>query len=73
METINIYQIEEKEYEIYQSASGDYCVSVSEYGKERDDYNLGSLENAYEFILIDYAVEFEEEEVWGVKIWLMKN
>jgi len=57
METRNTYEIEGIEYELYQAASGDYCVSVSEYGKERDDYNLGSLEDAYEFILRDYAVE----------------
>lgn len=57
METRNTYEIEGIEYELYQAASGDYCVSVSEYGKERDDYNLGSLEDAYEFILRDYAVK----------------
>jgi len=62
METISVYQIDRKEYEVYQAASGDYCVSISEYGKERDDYNLGSLEEAYELILSDYAVPFEDEE-----------
>lgn len=62
METRNVYQIEGKEYELYQAASGHYCVSVSEYGKERDDYNFGSLEDAYEFILSYYAVLFEEDE-----------
>lgn len=63
MKTINVWQIEGKEYELYQAASGDYCVSViSEYNQEQNDYNIGSLEDAYEFILSDYAVEFEEEE-----------
>lgn len=45
------------EYELYQAASGDYCVSVSRYGMEREDYNLGSKEEALAFILEDYKVE----------------
>ena len=56
-----LFIIEGTEYELYRAASGDWCVSVSEYGKERQDYNLGSLEEAYKFILRDYEV-FEEEE-----------
>ena len=61
METINVWQINGTEYELYRAASGDYCVSVSEYGN-RDDYNLGSIEDAYEFILNDYEVPFEKED-----------
>lgn len=57
MEAIRTYNIEDKEYEIYKAASGDYCVSVSEYGKERRDYNIGSYEKALEFILGDYEAK----------------
>lgn len=59
METIKTYTIQETEYELYQAASGDYCVSVSKYGQERDDYNLGSLEEAYAFILSSYEIKGE--------------
>lgn len=57
-----IFVIEGTEYELYQAASGDWCVSVSEYAKERQDYNLGSLEEAYNFILRDYEVSESEED-----------
>ena len=57
-----LFVIEGTEYEMYQAASGDWCVSVTEYGKEREDYNLGSLEEAYEFILRGYEVSEDEEE-----------
>lgn len=46
-----MYRINGIEFELYQAPSGDYCVSVEQYGKEREDYNLGSLEKAYKFIL----------------------
>lgn len=45
------------EYELYQAASGDYCVSVDQYGKERMDYGFNSKEEALEFILSDYEAE----------------
>ena len=57
-----IFVIERTEYELYQAAYGDWCVSVSEYSKERQDYNLGSLEEAYNFILRDYEVSESEED-----------
>lgn len=51
------FQIDSIEFELYQVASNDWCVSVEDYGKEREDYNLGSLEKAYEFILSYAEVE----------------
>lgn len=48
------YIIEGTEYEMYQAASGDWCVSVDDRSGERRDYNLGSREKAIEFILADY-------------------
>lgn len=57
METIATYSIADAEYELYLAASGDYCVSVSRYGKEKEDYNIGSKEDALSFILRDYEVE----------------
>lgn len=48
------YLIEGIEYELYQAASGDYCVKVSKYGCEDESYNLGSREKALEFILSDF-------------------
>ena len=53
----NVYNIEGTEYTLYEAASGDWCVSVSRYGEEREDYNLGDYANALEFILSDYRVE----------------
>lgn len=47
------YEVNGIEYELYQAASGDFCVSVSRYGEDRDDYNCGSRESALEFILAD--------------------
>lgn len=51
------WSIEGVEYELYQAASGDWCVSVSRYGKEREDYNIGSREKALEFILSEFQCE----------------
>ena len=48
------------EYEIYQAASGDWCVSVDSREGERKDYNLGTYEKALEFILADYTAEEEK-------------
>ena len=48
------YIINNTEYEVYQAASGDWCVSVDYRNGERADYNLGSREKALEFILADY-------------------
>ena len=45
------YRIENKDFQLYQAASGDWCVSVEKYGEEREYYNCGALEKAYEFIL----------------------
>lgn len=56
METIVTYQIGDVEYELYLAASGDYCVSVSRYGGERQDYNCGGLIDALSFILSHYEV-----------------
>lgn len=61
METIKWFSIEEKEYELYKAASGDYCVSVYTY-TDRKDYNIGTYEEALEFILGDYEIKFEENE-----------
>lgn len=57
METIQCYQIEGVDYELYQAASGDYCVSVSRNDEERADYNIGSKEDALAFILSNYKAE----------------
>lgn len=56
MEVVTTYSLPDAEYELYLAASGDYCVSVSRYGEERLDYNLGSKEDALAFILADYEV-----------------
>jgi len=37
------------DFELYQAASGDYCVSIHHIAG-RYDYNLGSLEKALNFI-----------------------
>lgn len=60
MEIISKYSLPGEipaEYELYQAASGDYCVSVYRYGKEPENYNIGSKEEALAFILEDYKVE----------------
>lgn len=57
MKVVATYSLPEAEYELYLAASGDYCVSVSRYGEERADYNLGSREDALAFILADFEVE----------------
>ena len=54
--------IEGTEYELYQAASGDWCVSVSRYAQDREDYNIGSREEALEFILSDFECREEDEE-----------
>ena len=51
------YVINGTDYELYQAASGDWCVSVDDREGERKDYNLGSKEKALEFILADHEVE----------------
>lgn len=56
METLKTYLLKGIEYELYLAASGDYCVSVSEPFEERKDYNLGSKEEALEFILADCEI-----------------
>ena len=61
MKTIKSWVIEETLYELYQAASGDYCVTVSKYAQGEESYNLGSLENALKFILSHYECEDEEE------------
>lgn len=55
------FSIEGTEYELYQAASGDWCVSVSQYGQEREDYNLGSREKALEFTLSGFECPEEDE------------
>lgn len=55
------YIIEGIEYEIYESASKDFCVTVSEYGKMPLHYNLGTKENALNFILSRYEVDGDDE------------
>ena len=50
------YKIGNTDYEIYQAASGDYCVAVDEHG-EYNYYNCGTYEKALEFILADYEIE----------------
>lgn len=57
METVATYSLPNAEYELYLAASGDYCVSVSRFGEEREDYNIGSKEDALAFILEEYEVE----------------
>lgn len=49
----------EYEFELYQAASGDWCVTVTTYNKH-ESYNLGSREQALEFIL-SYAVIRNDE------------
>ena len=56
------YSIKEREYEIYQAASGDYLVSVWEYGKDREDYFCGTYAEALEFVLEDSRIAEEEPE-----------
>lgn len=68
MEPIKVYSIESTQYELYQAASGDYCVSVERYGEEAEHYNLGSKEDALEFILADYEVEPEDFVIRTFKI-----
>lgn len=51
------YSIGQNVYEVYVAASGDYCVSVYKYGNDREDYNLGSKEDALAFILSEYVSE----------------
>lgn len=53
------YRIGEKDYELYQAASGDWCVTVSEFGKDDESYNLGAYEKALEFILSDSELPSE--------------
>lgn len=56
METIATYITNGNEFELYISASNDYCVSVTLPDNTREDYNLGPyLLQAYEFIL-SYAL-----------------
>ena len=55
------YAIGDIIYTIYIAASGDYCVTVSEYGKEDKSYNLGSEVNALKFILSEYEYPDIEE------------
>jgi len=62
METIRTYSIEGTEYELYISASGDYCVAVSKYGEEEEDYYCGSYADALELILSYYECKEEGEE-----------
>ncbi len=57
MEAYAIYAIEGTDYELYQAASGDWCVSVSRPFEEREDYNVGSKDAALEFILSEYEEE----------------
>ena len=52
----NMYSIDGIEYELYQAASGDFCVSVFERDQERKDYNIGSREAALDFILSEYEI-----------------
>lgn len=56
-----IYVVNGVQYELYQCASGDWCVTVSAYGCEDLSYNCGSKENAYAFILFESRVEEDEE------------
>lgn len=53
-----IFVINGTGYELYQAASGDWCVTVDD-GSPRRHYNLGSMEDALAFILEDYEVETE--------------
>lgn len=53
----DFYRIGEKEYELYQAASGDWCVSVHQCFKENDHYSIGKKEDALAFILSDYAID----------------
>lgn len=53
------YRIGDIDYELYQAASGDWCVTVSEFGKEDNSYNLGTYEKALEFILSDSELPVE--------------
>lgn len=55
------YNIGVKEYEVYQAASGDFLVSVWEYGKDREDYFCGTYAEALEFVLEDSRIEEEPE------------
>lgn len=55
------YSIEKKEYEVYEAASGDFLVSVWEYGKDREDYFCGTYAEALEFVLEDSRIEEEPE------------
>ena len=52
------YEINGVGYTLYQAASGDYCVTVETY-ENKESYNLGSRENALEFILADHMTEDE--------------
>lgn len=56
--TFNIGTVEA---ELYQAASGDWCVSLEDFAgnRGREDFNLGTREAALEFIL-DSASEVED-------------
>lgn len=56
-----IYVIENEEYEVYQAASGDWCVQIDN-GDEIKQYNIGDYTEALQFILSHYEAERVEEE-----------
>lgn len=60
MEIVKQYGFDEAEYTLYRAASGDYCVSVDRFfDGDRKDYNCGTLEKAYEFILSHFEMDLE--------------
>ena len=61
MEDKTIYSFDGYEFELYQAASKDWCVTVSIPFTGHDSYNLGSKEKALEFIL-SYAEVHDDED-----------
>lgn len=52
------FDIGNAEYTLYQAASGDWCVTIWKAFEDADcgNYNLGALEDAYNFILKKYEI-----------------
>ena len=50
------------EYELYQAAAGNWCVTINPLLGERETYNCGSKEDALSFILSEMSDGIWEDE-----------
>lgn len=56
------YSLRDELYELYQAASGDWCVTIIKYGDAPQSYNFGKNKlEALDFILSDALVDIEDE------------